>query len=283
MRDGVGRIGTVLVFGGTSDIGRAAAAELLRDGGGTAILAGRRPAALEDAARRLSGPRRTILTLAYDAAEPASADRVLCQAVAAAGDLDVVLVCLGALGERDRLNTDPVATEQSLQINMLAPAVASHAVARRLAAQGHGVLVVLSSVAALRPRRDILTYSAAKAGLDAYTRGLGEMVAGTGARVMVVRPGQVRTRMTAGRPDVPFTVDATAVARAISHGVRTGARVVYVPAVLRWVMAGLRALPVPVFRRLTAIRPPHTGPAAAGDGAVAGAAPSGSEHPLDRR
>ena len=282
MRDGVGRTGNVLVFGGTSDIGRAIAAELLRDGGGTAILAGRRPAALEEAARRLAGPRRTILTLPYDAADPTSADRVLCQAVTAIGDLDVVLVCLGALGEQDRLDADPVATEESLQINMLAPAVASHAVARRLAAQGHGVLVVLSSVAALRPRREILTYSAAKAGLDAYTRGLAEVVAGTGARVMVVRPGQVRTRMTAGRPDVPFTVDATAVARAVSRGVRTGARVVYVPAVLRWVMTGLRALPAPVFRRLTATRPARTGPAA-GSGAVAGATAPGFEHPLDRR
>ena len=174
MRDGVGRIGTVLVFGGTSDIGRATAAELLRDGGGTAILAGRRPAALEEAARRLAGPRRTILTVAYDAADPAGADRVLRQAGAAVGDLDVVLVCLGALGEQDRLDADPVATGQSLQINMLAPAVASHAAALRLAAQGHGVLVVLSSVAALRPRREILTYSAAKAGLDAYARGLAE-------------------------------------------------------------------------------------------------------------
>ncbi len=161
--------------------------------------------------------------------------------------------------------------------------MASHAVARRLAAQGHGVLVVLSSVAALRPRREILTYSAAKAGLDAYTRGLAEMVAGTGARVMVVRPGQVRTRMTAGRPDVPFTVDPTAVARAISTGVRTGARVVYVPAVLRWVISGLRALPGPVFRRLTATRPARTGPAEAGGGTVAGTTEPGSEQPVDPR
>ena len=100
---------------------------------------------------------------------------------------------------------------------------------------------------------------------------------------MVVRPGQVRTRMTAGRPDVPFTVDPPAVARAIRTGVRTGAPVVYVPAILRWVMAGLRALPAPVFRRLTATRPARTGPTVAGGGTVAGATAPGSEQPVDPR
>jgi decaprenylphospho-beta-D-erythro-pentofuranosid-2-ulose 2-reductase len=174
--------------------------------------------------------------------------------VAHGGDLDVVLVCIGVLGQQSQLDKDTAATEESLRANILAPAIAAHAAAVLLAQQGHGVVVVLSSTAALRTRRDILTYSAAKAGLDSYARGLGDVLAGTGARVMVVRPGQVRTRMTQGLPDAPFTVDASQVAEAIRRGVLSGAKVVYVPAVLRIVMAALRALPGPVFRRLMATR-----------------------------
>jgi decaprenylphospho-beta-D-erythro-pentofuranosid-2-ulose 2-reductase len=253
MRDGVGRMQTVLVVAGTSDIGLATAEALLGDAGGTLILAGRESDALTGAAARMARDRRTVRTLSYDAAFSADAvDAMLRRAAAFGGDLDAVLICVGSLGEQAQLDGDTVGTEESLRTNMLGPAVATHAAAVVLAEQGHGVVVVLSSVAALRPRRDILAYSAAKAGLDAYARGLSEVFAGSGVRVIVVRPGQVRTKMTAGLPDVPFTVDASQVASAIRHAVLTSAQVVYVPGVLRFVMAALRALPGPVFRRLMA-------------------------------
>jgi decaprenylphospho-beta-D-erythro-pentofuranosid-2-ulose 2-reductase len=253
MKDGVGRMQTVLVVGGTSDIGLATAEALLAGVGGTLILAGRESDALTDAAARMARDRRTVLTLSYDAAYSAEAVGAMVRRAAAYGsDLDAVLICVGSLGEQARLDDDPVAAEESLRANMLGPATATHAAALVLAEQGHGVVVVLSSVAALRPRREILAYSAAKAGLDAYARGLAEVFAASGVRVIVVRPGQVRTKMTAGLPDVPFTVDASHVASAIRQGVLSSAQVVYVPAVLRFVMMALRALPGPVFRRMMA-------------------------------
>lgn len=259
MRDGVGRVRTVLVLGGTSQIGLAIADALLPASGGTAILAGRDERALAAAGERLAG--RRVRTLAYDTADAAKAvEDLLAHAAEMAGDLDAVLVCVGILGDQSTLDVDTVATEESLRTNMIAPAVAAHAAARLLARQGHGVVVVLSSAAAVRPRAEILTYSAAKAGLDRYAVGLAGVVAGTGARVMVVRPGQVRTRMTAGLAEPPFTVDAEQVARAVVHGIASGTTVVYVPAIMRLVMTALRALPAPVFRRLTAVRPRRTPP-----------------------
>ena len=276
MRDGVGRMQNVLVVGGTSDIGLATAEALLGDAGGTLILAGRESDALTNAAARMASDRRAVRTLPYDASFSADAvGAMLHRAAAYGGDLDAVLVCVGALGEQARLDEDTVATEESLRANMLGPAIATHAAAMLLAQQGHGVVVVLSSVAALRPRRDILAYSAAKAGLDSYACGLADVFAGTGARVIVVRPGQVRTKMTAGLPDVPFTVDATQVAAAIRRGVLSGARVVYVPAVLRFVMAVLRALPGPLFRRLMATRPPAPNAATAERSVNSGASDTG--------
>jgi hypothetical protein len=78
------------------------------------------------------------------------------------------------------------------------------AAARQLRLQGHGTLVVLSSVAGERVRKANFIYGSTKAGLDGFALGLGDTLAGSGAGVMVVRPGFVAGRMTAGMPRAPW-------------------------------------------------------------------------------
>jgi decaprenylphospho-beta-D-erythro-pentofuranosid-2-ulose 2-reductase len=124
--------------------------------------------------------------------------------------------------------------------------------ARLMRAAGHGTIVVLSSVAAERPRASNAVYCASKAGIDALATALDDELAAEGVRVMIVRPGFVRTRMTAGLPVPPLATSAQAVARATARGLRRGARTVWAPAGLRWVMAVLRMLPRPLFRRIPA-------------------------------
>ena len=92
---------------------------------------------------------------------------------------------------------------------------AALAVADRLRRQGHGTLVVLSSVAGVRARADNYVYGSTKAGLDAFAQGLGDALVGSGARVMVVRPGFVHTRMTEGMTPGPFSTTPEAVADAV--------------------------------------------------------------------
>jgi decaprenylphospho-beta-D-erythro-pentofuranosid-2-ulose 2-reductase len=121
---------------------------------------------------------------------------------------------------------------------------------RSLREQGHGTLVVLSSVAAERPRASNAIYGAAKAGLDALAQGLGDSVAGSGVRVLVVRPGFVKTRMTAGLKPPPFATTPDAVAAATSRALRRGAHTVWAPGALRYVFAVLRHLPRAVYRRM---------------------------------
>ncbi|MBL7260229.1 SDR family NAD(P)-dependent oxidoreductase [Paractinoplanes lichenicola] len=243
MRDGLGRDQTVLVLGGTSDIGTAIAHELLPSAG-TILLAGRETAALKLAADRLTVPGRRVETLHYDATAPAAATvDVLACAAALAGDLDVVVLAVGALTGEELIGADSPALESSLQTNMLGPMVAVHATAHRLREQGHGTLIVLSSVAAVRTRETLLTYGVAKAALDLYARRIGRTLRGSGARVLVVRPGHVRTRMTAGLPEAPFATTAREVAARVSRSLRRRAAVVYAPAILRPVMATLRVLP----------------------------------------
>ncbi len=103
-----------------------------------------------------------------------------------------------------------------------------------LQAQGHGSLVVLSSVAAERARRADFIYGSSKAGLDVFAQGLGDALYGTGVHVMVVRPGFVRSGATAGRPEEPFATTPEAVAGAIELGLRRRSETVWVPGRCGW-------------------------------------------------
>jgi decaprenylphospho-beta-D-erythro-pentofuranosid-2-ulose 2-reductase len=123
-------------------------------------------------------------------------------------------------------------------------------IADAMRAQGHGTIVVLSSVAGERPRRANFVYGASKAGLDALAQGLADDLAGSGVDLLVVRPGFVRTRMTAGMEPAPFATTPEAVAEAVARGVRTGSHTVWAPGILRPVMALMRHLPRPLFRRI---------------------------------
>ncbi len=110
---------------------------------------------------------------------------------------------------------------------------------------------MLSSVAGERARKDNFVYGSSKAGLDAFAQGLGDSLAGSGARVMVVRPGFVHTRMTEGMDDGPFSTTPEVVADAIIDGLRKGRHTVWAPALLRYVFGGLRHLPRPVWRKVS--------------------------------
>jgi decaprenylphospho-beta-D-erythro-pentofuranosid-2-ulose 2-reductase len=123
-------------------------------------------------------------------------------------------------------------------------------VAGHLRRQGHGTLVVLSSVAGERVRKANYVYGATKAGLDGFAQGLNDALAGTGGRVLVVRPGFVHSKMTAGLKVAPFATTPPAVAEAVVSGLRRGAHTVWAPPVLRWVFTVMRHLPRAVWRRV---------------------------------
>ena len=106
-------------------------------------------------------------------------------------------------------------------------------------------------MAGVRARADNYVYGSTKAGLDAFAQGLGDAVHEDGVHVMVVRPGFVRTKMTAGLPEAPFATTPAAVAAAIESGLRRRAHTVWAPAPLRPLMSLLRHVPRAIFRQLT--------------------------------
>ncbi|HEX2563084.1 MAG TPA: SDR family NAD(P)-dependent oxidoreductase, partial [Acidimicrobiales bacterium] len=173
---------------------------------------------------------------------------------AAATDIDCVVLASGVLGEQSHLEDDPAAAAELAVTNYAGPVSALLHVARRLEEQGHGTVVVLSSVAAERARRSNFVYGSSKAGLDAFAQGLADSLVAAGVRVVVVRPGFVRSSMTEGRDAAPLATTPAAVAEAVAAALASGRETVWVPGALRYVMGALRHLPRPVWRRVSANR-----------------------------
>lgn len=252
MKDAFGAPQSLLVLGGTSDIGLATARRLIGRRTRRVVLAGRPSPALDEAADGLRALGAETAVVAFDALDPGSHEEVLGK-VFAEGDIDAVLLAFGILGDQARDEQDPAAAVRVAHTNYAGAVSAGLVCGAALQRQGHGSLIVLSSVAGERARRANFIYGSSKAGLDAFAQGLGDALHGSGVHVMVVRPGFVRTKMTAGRPAAPLATTPQAVAEAIEHGLRRRSEVVWVPAALRPVMAALRHLPRPVFRRLPGV------------------------------
>ena len=241
----------VLVLGGTSEIASAIVRELQDRGPREVALAGRDAQALVEAAdvlRDAGCPRVCTLemeALAYDRHE-----ELLQRALDELGGLDIVILAVGLLGERGGLPADIAGAVELLQVNLVGAGSLLMRCAQALRERGGGSLIVLSSVAAERARRANVVYGASKAGLDALAQGLGDALHDDGVRVLVLRPGFVRTRMTRGLKPAPLATTAEAVATVAVDGLERGAHTVWAPPTLRWAMLLLRLLPRRLFRRI---------------------------------
>lgn len=251
MIDAVGNVSAIAVFGGTSAIGLAAVENLVGSRTHRVVLAGRDSEGLNTAADRVAAlgvPE--VVTTAFEASDLGSHERAV-QRVFEHGDIDIAILAFGDNSPGAAAEGDPDLAVGVAQVNYTAAVSIGLRVAARFRSQGHGTLVVLSSAAAERVSKSSFVTGSSKAGLDAFAVGLGDALHEEKIRVIVVRPGFVRTRQTAGLPDGPMAVDPGEVGIAIASAVRTGKPdIVYVPAALRGVMSGLRHLPRPLFRRI---------------------------------
>lgn len=251
MRDALGRHQRALLLGGSSDIGLAILARLVREQGLTdAILAGRDPEAIRDRASEVPDGCRVNVEQ-FDATDDADQHRRWTGALwDRYRDIDLAIVAFGMLGDQAEAEADPSRAVDIATTNYVGGVSIGLSLADRMARQGHGAILFLSSVAGERTRPSNFVYGSSKAGLDAFAQGLGRRYAVDGLHVMLVRPGFVRSRMTAGMDPAPFAVDPDRVARDVAAGLRRGARTVYSPPVLRGVMSALRHLPEPLFRKV---------------------------------
>ena len=249
MIDAVGNPQSVLVMGGTSEIGLAVVEAFANDRPLRVVLAARPSERLDAARARLEARGCAVETVEFDAtAFDTHADVV--RKAFAGGDIDVAIVAFGLLGDNEQAWTDAATAVELAQVNYTAAVSVGVALAERLREQGHGALVAFSSVAGERARRSNFVYGSTKAGLDAFYSGLTEALRPHGVDVTVVRPGFVRTRMTEGMKAAPLSTTPEAVAAITVDAVRRRRELVWAPAPLRLVMSVLRHLPRAVFRRL---------------------------------
>jgi decaprenylphospho-beta-D-erythro-pentofuranosid-2-ulose 2-reductase len=241
----------ILVIGGSSEIGLAIVRRLAAQGPVRPFLLGRDPerlaAARDELARAGCDGSETDVVDADDLAAHGDA---VARAFERTGGFDVVVLAVGVLGAQSGLDADPDEAAEVMRVNFLGSGSLLLHTLRQLRAQGRGTLIVLSSVAGERVRASNAIYGAAKAGLDALAQGLADASADSGVRVLVVRPGFVTTRMTAGLKPAAFATTADAVAEATVSALAGRAHTVWVPGRLRYIFAVLRHLPRRVFRRL---------------------------------
>jgi hypothetical protein len=241
--------GTVLILGATSDIARAVARRY-GEQGRALVLAARDVGRVEaDAAdlRVRYGVEVAIRRL--DGGDPGGAlglaDGLPCLP-------DTVVCAIGLLGDQQAAEQDAGLAEVIWRTNFIYPAALLGEFANRMAGRGSGVIIGISSVAGERGRASNYFYGSAKAGFTAFLSGLRNRLARRGVRVITVKPGFVRTRMTEGlKLPAVLTAEPDEVACAILRAEASGRDVVYVRPVWWLIMAVIRFLPEALFKRLS--------------------------------
>lgn len=214
-------------------------------------LLGRGDARLRTAAAYLDSTVAAVEVGLLDADDLASHPQAIERVFADAGGFDLVVVAIGVLGGQAGLDADRTEAIEAMRVNFLGAGSLVLECLGQLRRRGEGTLVLLSSVAVERPRASNAIYGAAKAGLDALAQGLSDALAtSSGVRVLVVRPGFVKTRMTAGLRPPPFATTPEAVASATVVALSGRAGTIWVPGRLRLIFAVLRHLPRSIYRRL---------------------------------
>lgn len=250
MIDATGNPQTILLLGGTSDIGQAIVTEYLAKQPVRVVLAAR-PSAARDAAAAalLASGASAVDVLDFDATAFDTHAGVIDRAWAVA-DVDVAIVAFGLLGDAEQLWQDQAAAVELAQVNYTGAVSVGVLLGQRMKEQGYGLIIALSSVAGEIVRRSNFVYGSTKAGFDGFYRLLGEALEPFGPRVLVVRPGQVRTKMLAAVKEGPGAVAPQVLAREVVDAARDGRTLIWVPAFFRPVMWALKKVPAPIFRRL---------------------------------
>lgn len=255
--DAVGNPQTILLLGGTSEIGLAICERYLRDAPARVILAElpNHPGGNAAVAQLQAAGAKSVELIDFDALDAASHPAVI-DAAFSHGDVDVAIVAFGLLGDAEELWQNQPKAVQIAGVNYTAAISVGVLLGEKMRAQGFGRIIAMSSAAGERVRRSNFVYGSTKAGLDGFYLGLGEALREFGVQVLVIRPGQVRTRTTiehwkaTGSKEAPFTVDKEDVAELAVTASAKGKELVWAPGVFRYVMMVLRHIPRPIFRKL---------------------------------
>ena len=251
MLDAVGNPQTILLLGGTSEIGLAICERYLQNAHARIVLAAMPGDPGRDAAvaQMNAAGARSVELIDFEATDPESHPKMI-EAAFSDGDIDVAIVAFGILGDAEELWQNQRKAVLAAEINYTAAVSVGVLLGEKMRAQGFGQIIAMSTVAGERVRRSNFVYGSTKAGLDGFYLGLAEALREYGVRVLVIRPGQVRTRMSAHVKEAPLTVDKEYVANLAVTAAAKGKELVWAPAAFKYVMVVLRHIPRSIFRKL---------------------------------
>ncbi|HQZ19053.1 MAG TPA: SDR family NAD(P)-dependent oxidoreductase [Vicinamibacteria bacterium] len=240
----------VVMLGATRGIGRSLA-RLLASRGESIHVLGRNADDLAKCAEDLKvRGTAAVSTSLCDLMAPATFGPALEAADAALGGFDTVILSAGVFGPQDELANDRARAAAVLTANFTNSVLFCEEARVRLLARGGGRLVAFSSVAGDRGRKPIVIYGSTKAALSAYLEGLDHKFHAQGLHVLTVKPGFVKTGMTAGLKPPPFAGEPEQVARDVVRAIDKKRTVLYTPFMWRWVMLVIRSLPRFVMRKI---------------------------------
>lgn len=241
-----------IIFGGTSGMGRAIARQLAARGESVFLL-GHEQGELERSAADLKAHHKSNAQVGFalcDLADPDGFAAALDAADAALGGFDSVIVTAAMFATGEALEADTELTRKLVTLDYANTLVFCEHVRKRLLARGGGKLAVFSSVAGDRGRKPVGIYGSAKAGLSIYLEALDHKYHEAGLHVLTVKPGFVKTGMTAGLKPPPFAGEPEQVARDVVRALDAGKPVVYTPRIWALVMLVIRLLPRFVMRKI---------------------------------
>jgi short-subunit dehydrogenase len=198
---------------------------------------------------RVRSPASTISVIETDLLDAAAIGRLANET--AARPIDIVLIAHGVLPEQSLCENDLLVCRHTLEVNAVSPALFAEAFAGHFAKAGRGTIAIIGSVAGDRGRKANYTYGACKGLVARYAEGLEHRFAGTGVRVVLIKPGPTDTPMAAPhRASGRRLASVEEVARAMVRGIDAKRAVVYAPAQWALIMFVVRHLPRFIFNRL---------------------------------
>jgi decaprenylphospho-beta-D-erythro-pentofuranosid-2-ulose 2-reductase len=241
-----------VIVGGTTGMGRAIARRLA-ERGDSLFLLGRSETDLSRSVADLTARRREGAPVGHahlDLERPEGFAAALDSADTALGGFDAVIVTAAMFATQEALESDVELARRLVTVNYANTVVFCEHVRKRLLGRGGGKLVVFSSVAGDRGRKPVGIYGSTKAGLSVYLEALDHKYHAAGLRVLCVKPGFVKTGMTAGLRPPPFAGDPERVARDVVRAMDRGRALLYTPPIWGLIMFVIRSLPRFVMRRI---------------------------------
>ena len=199
---------------------------------------------------RVRSPESEIRSVQAEFSDPVAINATVANIVQA-GNVDIVLIAHGSLPDQSDCQDNLQACREALDVNGVSPVLYAEAFAQQMAKADHGTIALIGSVAGDRGRKSNYVYGAAKGLVNRYAQGLQHRFAGTGVKVVLIKPGPTDTPMTAHLKAMGAKLaSAEGVAKQIVEGVESGKPVIYAPGKWWLIMMIIRHLPAFIFNKI---------------------------------